>query len=445
MSDELEVVTRLVRATNEHDIDALVDCFAPGYVNETPAHPQRGFRGRDQVRENWTSIFAGVPDISARVVASIVESGAVWTEWELSGTRRDGAHHAMAGVIIFGVSRGRIASGPVLPRARGADERRRERRSAAGDAGTHPMILVAGGTGTLGREIVARLTSAGRDVRVLTRDAAHVAGTGVEVAIGDLRDPSTLTAAAKGASVVISAAHGLLGGRGAGPEEVDRQGNVNLLRAAVEAGVERFVLLSVLDARPDHSMSLHRAKYAAEQSLHASSLSWTVLRPSSYVETWIDIAGAKLALGGPAIVLGRAVNPINFVSVRDVAALAARALTDPTLRSQTIDVTGLDNLTMAQLAHHLGAHKVRHISRRSLRLLSHRSPAVRSSLCPADRAALVMDTTDMTADPSVRLARFPDIVWHGDRDCTAVSRCPWRRHQRRDRHRWRRHRLTAAE
>ncbi len=109
MSDELEVVTRLVRATNEHDIDALVDCFAPGYVNETPTHPQRGFRGRDQVRENWTSIFAGVPDISARVVASIVESGAVWTEWELSGTRRDGAHHAMAGVIIFGVSRGRIA------------------------------------------------------------------------------------------------------------------------------------------------------------------------------------------------------------------------------------------------------------------------------------------------------------------------------------------------
>src|SRR3954451_16689545 len=107
MSDELEVVTRLVRATNDHDIDALVDCFATGYVNETPTHPQRGFRGRDQVRMNWTSIFAGVPDISARVIASIVDGSTAWTEWEMSGTRRDGAHHAMAGVIIFGVSQDR--------------------------------------------------------------------------------------------------------------------------------------------------------------------------------------------------------------------------------------------------------------------------------------------------------------------------------------------------
>jgi ketosteroid isomerase-like protein len=109
MSHALEVVTRLVTATNDHDIEALVDCFAMDYVNETPAHPQRGFRGRDQVRLNWTSIFAGVPDITARVVASIVDDRAAWTEWEMSGTRRDGAPHAMAGVIIFGVSEGRIA------------------------------------------------------------------------------------------------------------------------------------------------------------------------------------------------------------------------------------------------------------------------------------------------------------------------------------------------
>ena len=166
---------------------------------------------------------------------------------------------------------------------------------------------------------------------------------------------------------MISAAHGFLGGRGAGPEEVDHQGNLNLLRAAADAGVEHFVLLSVLDARPDHPMSLHRAKYAAEQSLHASALSWTVLRPSSYVETWIDIVGAKLASGGPALVLGRADNPINFVSVQDVAALADRALTDPALRGQTIDVPGPDNLTMEQLARHLGASKVRHIPRGALR------------------------------------------------------------------------------
>lgn len=110
MSDTLEVVDRLVAATNEHDIDGLVDCFAVEYVNETPTHPSRGFGGRDQVRRNWTSIFAGVPDITARVIASATEGNKVWAEWEMSGTRRDGASHAMAGVIIFGVHDDHIVS-----------------------------------------------------------------------------------------------------------------------------------------------------------------------------------------------------------------------------------------------------------------------------------------------------------------------------------------------
>jgi hypothetical protein len=109
MARQLEVVTRLLNATNDHDIDALVECFSTEYVNETPTHPQRGFRGREQVRTNWTSMFAGVPDIRARVVASTVDGSTAWTEWEMSGTRRDGARHAMAGVIIFGISQDRIA------------------------------------------------------------------------------------------------------------------------------------------------------------------------------------------------------------------------------------------------------------------------------------------------------------------------------------------------
>ncbi|MDQ1643017.1 MAG: hypothetical protein QOJ90_2368 [Actinomycetota bacterium] len=274
------------------------------------------------------------------------------------------------------------------------------------------MILVAGGTGTLGRETVARLTAAGHEVRVLTRDATHVAAPGAEVAIGDVQEPSTLAAAVKGASAVISAVHGFLGGRGAGPEEVDHQGNRNLVRAAAEAGVEHFVLLSVLDARPDHPMSLHRAKYAAEQYLHASSMSWIVLRPSSYVETWIDIVGGKVASGGPALVFGRADNPINFVSVQDVATIAERALTDPALRGQTIEVPGPDNLTMEQLALRLGANKIRHIPRGVLQFLSTTLPPWAPAFARQTRAALVMDTTDMTADPSALLVQFPDISWH---------------------------------
>ena len=274
------------------------------------------------------------------------------------------------------------------------------------------MILVAGGAGTLGRQTVARLIAAGHQVRVLTRSDTSAPGSDVELVIGDVRDPSSLVAAVKGVSSVMSAVHGFIGGRGAGPDEVDRLGNRNLIHAAVDAGVEHFVLLSALDAGPDHPISLHRAKYAAEQDLVASGLSWTVLRPSSYIETWLPIIGAKLASGGPALVFGRADNPINFVSVEDVAALAERALTDPELRGQVIDVPGQENLTMEQVAGLLGAGKIRHIPRGALRLFSTLLPAVAPAFARQTRAALVMDTTDMTADASALLARFPDLDWH---------------------------------
>lgn len=105
-----DVVDRLVVATNNHDVDAVVGCFAPDYLNETPAHPLRGFHGRDQVRRNWTAIFAAVPDITTRVIAMTADGDRIWTEWEMTGTRRDGTIQGTAGVIIFGVAGEQIVS-----------------------------------------------------------------------------------------------------------------------------------------------------------------------------------------------------------------------------------------------------------------------------------------------------------------------------------------------
>jgi ketosteroid isomerase-like protein len=97
------VIERLVRATNDHDVNAVAACFAPNYANETPAHPARGFRGREQVRRNWEQIFANVRDIRAEVLQLTVDGDTVWTEWEMVGTRRDGSPHRMRGVILFTV------------------------------------------------------------------------------------------------------------------------------------------------------------------------------------------------------------------------------------------------------------------------------------------------------------------------------------------------------
>jgi ketosteroid isomerase-like protein len=108
--DATTMLRNLERATNEHDLDGLVDCFADDYGNETPVHPARSFRGREQVRANWRQIFAGVPDLRAQVLRSTVDGGTVWSEWEMSGTRRDGATHLMRGVVIFEVEDQRATS-----------------------------------------------------------------------------------------------------------------------------------------------------------------------------------------------------------------------------------------------------------------------------------------------------------------------------------------------
>lgn len=97
------VLERLVAAANNHDVDALEGCFAPGYRNETPAHPAQGFTGRGQVRRNWEQIFAVMPDITARVLRSCCQGEVVWSEWEMTGTGPGGTPVQMAGVIIFGV------------------------------------------------------------------------------------------------------------------------------------------------------------------------------------------------------------------------------------------------------------------------------------------------------------------------------------------------------
>ena len=272
------------------------------------------------------------------------------------------------------------------------------------------MILVAGGTGTLGREVVARLTASGRPVRVLTRDPARAAGLGADVAVGDVRDRSSLPAAVRECATVVSAVHGFLGGRGSGPMEIVDRGHANLVAAAADAGVAQFVLLSVRDARADHPMSLHRAKFTAEQHLSTVATPWTVLRPSAYIETWAGVIGAKLGSGGPAPVFGRGTNPINFVSVRDVAAIVVRAIDDPALRGQTIDVVGPDNLGMVRFAEMLGATKIRHIPRGALRFLATAAAPLAPAFARQAATALVMDTTDMSADPSPLRARFPDLT-----------------------------------
>jgi hypothetical protein len=97
------VLNRLHQAINDHDLDAIVACFSLDYRNDTPAHPARSFVGRDQVRRNWLQILAAVPDLTAVLVGSHADDGAVWAEWDWSGTRADVTPLRMRGVTILGI------------------------------------------------------------------------------------------------------------------------------------------------------------------------------------------------------------------------------------------------------------------------------------------------------------------------------------------------------
>jgi NADH dehydrogenase len=254
------------------------------------------------------------------------------------------------------------------------------------------MILVAGGSGRLGTLVVKRLGDRGLDVRVVTRDpsrAEHLGDAVTEIVEGDVRDAESLERAMDGVSVVVSAVHGFAGPGRVTPASVDRDGNANLVDAAARARAD-VLLLSTVGASEDHPMELFRAKHAAEVHLRASSLPWTIVRATAFVELWAEIMRRP-------IVFGRGKNPINFVSVHDVAYVVDRAVVDRSLRGQVVEVGGPQNMTFDELAALLASVRgrpfpVRHVPRALLRAMA---PFSRQA-----SAAIATDTIDMTFDAS---------------------------------------------
>jgi uncharacterized protein YbjT (DUF2867 family) len=140
-------------------------------------------------------------------------------------------------------------------------------------------ILVTGGTGTLGRQVVPRLREAGCDVRVLSR-RTHEAADGTEYVTGDLATGEGIEAAVKGAEIIVHCA-----GSAKGDEEKAR----NLVRAA-QAGTPHLVYISVVGADRipvvsgvDRAMfGYFASKLAAERVVAGSGLPWTTLRAAQF-------------------------------------------------------------------------------------------------------------------------------------------------------------------
>ena len=94
-------IERLRDAINSHDAARVADCFTENYQCDMPLHPSRSFMGRALVLEKYRAIFARLPDLRATVLRSCQDdSGCCWSEWEMSGTSREGVPIVSTGVAI---------------------------------------------------------------------------------------------------------------------------------------------------------------------------------------------------------------------------------------------------------------------------------------------------------------------------------------------------------
>jgi uncharacterized protein YbjT (DUF2867 family) len=205
------------------------------------------------------------------------------------------------------------------------------------------LILVVGSTGGLGSEICRRLTSQGKAVRGLVRvtskpeRVANLRAWGVETVLGDLKDPASLVQACKDVGTVITTANTTASMQpGDSIPVTDQQGQLDLVKSARQAGVGRFILVSIPLNMEDCPFTT--AKRIVEKAVMESGMDYTVLCPSIFMEDWLspamgfDYASAKATIYGD----GHAGN--QYISLGDVAQYILECLDNPAARNQVIEI-----------------------------------------------------------------------------------------------------------
>lgn len=220
------------------------------------------------------------------------------------------------------------------------------------------MILIVGASGFLGHETAKLLLSQGQQVRLLVRTPAKVDDLkqmGAEIMQGDLIDLPSLQHACKGADSVLVAAHSILGKGKYKSEAVDDTGHRALIDAAKAAGVSHFVYISIQGASAGHPVDFFRTKYHVEEYLRKSGLSYTILRPTAFMEWHAHIFNGKSILeNGKTSLIGKGTKPRNFIAVCDAAQFAVLALTDPRLKNRTLEIGGPGNFNNNQVSEMYG-------------------------------------------------------------------------------------------
>jgi uncharacterized protein YbjT (DUF2867 family) len=213
------------------------------------------------------------------------------------------------------------------------------------------MFLITGATGGLGRRMVRLIREQDAPVRAFVRLSSRygeLEQRGAEVFIGDLRQERDIQKACQGIDYVISA-HGSNASNRGNPQAIDYRANIDLIDAAKAAGVRHFVFISVLGAdRGYEDAPVFKAKWAVEQYLRSSGLSYTILRPSGFSSNLLPLA-EQFRQTGIYLLIGDPRSRTSIVSTDDLARMAVDSVTMERAFNQVFPVGGPEILERADI------------------------------------------------------------------------------------------------
>lgn len=211
---------------------------------------------------------------------------------------------------------------------------------------TSPAILLTGATGNVGSQLVRELTSGKTGFKALVRPSAATRTLsslpGVEIIEGDLSDAQCVEQALQGVERAF-----LL----TSSSEQAEQLQLGFVKAAARAGVRHIVKLSQYAASAGSPVRFLRYHAAVEQAIKDSGMAYTFLRPNLYMQGLLAFREYIARQGRFYAAIGNA--RVSAIDVRDIAAVAAAALTKPGHENKIYDLTGPEALTHGQMAAHL--------------------------------------------------------------------------------------------
>lgn len=220
-------------------------------------------------------------------------------------------------------------------------------------------IFISGGTGFVGGHLCQELLQRGHTLRLLVHSRGEGEREGIELFRGDVTDAQSCLEGARGCDAVIN----LVGiirefpGRGVTFARLHVEATRNMVAAAQQCGIRRYLQMSALGSRPGAVSGYHRSKFAAEELVVASGLDYTIFRPSLIFgrgDAFVSMLAGYIGSLYFVPVIGDGTYRLQPIAVEDVARCFALALEKPETTGQVFTLCGKDRLTYLELVDAIG-------------------------------------------------------------------------------------------